>query len=155
MSKPTFLFIPGAFHLPIIYDSIRARLKAHGYESTAIPLPSVGGKPPIDDMSEDISAIRSAVAALVDQGKEVVLVSHSYSGFPVGDALEGFGNPEREKKNLEGGIIRIVLMSAGICPEGFQLGKKGDVSFMPPFLKCDVEVMNAPSGLSLHRSCRD
>jgi pimeloyl-ACP methyl ester carboxylesterase len=143
MSKPTFLFIPGAFHRPIIYDSIRARLSTHGYESTAVPLPSVGANPPTDDMSDDVYAIRSAAGTLLTQGKEVILVTHSYGGFPVGEALEGLGGRGRDQKNLQGGIIRLVYIAAGVLPESGQLGQRGDASLLPPFLKCDVEVMKA------------
>lgn len=140
MSKPTFVFVPGGSHLPQVYDGVRAGLSAHAYDSIAVPLPSVGGKPPTEDFSKDVAATRDAVRVLVEQEKDVVVVLHSYSGIPGGEALESLGKKGREANGLKGGVVRLVYITAAIVPEGFQAGPRGDVSFMAPFMECDLEV---------------
>lgn len=64
--------------------------------------------------------LRDCVSELVGQGKEVVLVSHSYTGMPAAEALFGLGKEDHERKGLLGGVVRMVLIMAFVRPEGFQ-----------------------------------
>lgn len=140
MSKPTFVFVPGAWHTPAVYGGVIASLKTYGYPSVKVDLPSVGGAPPTYDFTEDVAAIKDAVTKLVEDGKHVVLVAHSYSGLPVGELPKELGSIERESKQLPGGVIRLVFIMAAIVPEGFQVAPRNDVSTLYPFMKVDLEV---------------
>jgi hypothetical protein len=46
-------------------------------------------------LQRDVPIIRDSIAELVSNGKEVVLVVHSYAGFPGGEARKGLGKKER------------------------------------------------------------
>ena len=88
---------------------------------------------------------------LVDQGREVVVVMHSYSGLPGGEALKGFGKKERQ--GLEGGVILLVFVMAWIVPVGFQILPKGTPLTKFVFLDNDVEVSltTTPKNFPLHK----
>ena len=141
MSKPTFFCVPGGSCTPEYYGPIRKGLLAHGYSSVAIDLPSVGAKPAKYDFTEDVEAVREGVTKLVESDEEVVVILHSYAGFPGGQALEGLGKAEREKQGLKGGVIRLVYIMSWIVPEGFQGLERGDTSKFMPFQMIDLEVL--------------
>ena len=96
-------------------------LNAHGYPTVGLPLPSVGAIPPNPDFTEDVKSIRNCLVQLVEnEEKEVILVTHSYTGIPGAEAPAGLGKKEREEKGLKGGVIRIVFIMAFAMLEGFQ-----------------------------------
>ncbi len=138
MSKPTFVLVHGAFHTSAVYDGLRMNLAAHGYPSVAVSLPSVGANPPHYDFAGDVAAIRDAVTQLVEQGRNVVVVMHSYSGLPGGEALKGLG--KKERAGLRGGLLRLVFVMAWIVPAGFQLAPRNTPLTKFSFLNCDIEV---------------
>lgn len=80
MEKPTFVFIHGIFHTASCYDSLITFLEPHGYECVAITHPSVGCKPVVHDFTNDVDFIRKKVQSLSDEGKEIIVVMHSYGG---------------------------------------------------------------------------
>ena len=92
------------------------------------------------DFTEDVKTIRSAVEELV-QEKDVIVVMHSYSGIPGGQALEGLDKQSCEEKGMKGGVVRLVYMMAFIVPEGFQHSPKGTRDNMIPSMKTDFKVI--------------
>lgn len=120
MSKPTIVLVPGAWHQPVIYDETMMTLEGYGYPTVALALPSVGAKPPHKNFDGDVKVIRDSLMTLVEgEGKDVVLVTHSYSGLPGNEASIGLGKKERLLKGLKGGVIRLVFIQALAMPEGF------------------------------------
>ena len=71
-------------------------------------------------MRDDIAAIRSTIADLVDQGKDVMLVLHSAGGFLGSNAAEGLDVQTRQKTGLKGGVAKIVFLTGAVFPEGFK-----------------------------------
>ncbi|CAG8951246.1 hypothetical protein HYFRA_00007994 [Hymenoscyphus fraxineus] len=117
MSKPTFVLVP----------------------VIGVALPSVGATPPHTDFKEDVAAIRKCLTGLISDYKDIVLVVHSYSGLPGGEAPIGLGKIEREAKGLKGGVIRYVVINKLATPAGFQPTPKGDFSQFPEWLEFDDE----------------
>ena len=140
MSKPTIVMVPGAWHKPKIYSGVVASLSKHGYPTVSLDLPSAGAQPPQQDFNGDVAAIRDCLTELVLNNEDVVLVVHSYTGLPGGEAPKGLGKKERETKGLKGGVIRYVVINGFATPAGFQPAVKGDYSQMPEWMKLDVEV---------------
>jgi pimeloyl-ACP methyl ester carboxylesterase len=121
-AKPAFVFVPGAWHTPEGYRKVRAILEGKGYTTFAVSLPSVGGNPVVPNSSQDIAAVKTVLADLIEkQGKEVVVVAHSYGGVPGSEAVQGLGRPERAAANADGGVIRIVYIASGIPQAGQSL----------------------------------
>ncbi|KAF2813698.1 alpha/beta-hydrolase [Mytilinidion resinicola] len=89
-TKPSIILIPGAWHRPVIYAAVEVLLLEAGYSDVcALQLPSAGGDPVPETRVQDIAIIRSAVTERLQQGKDVVIVAHSYAGTPAGEAVQG------------------------------------------------------------------
>lgn len=69
---------------------LRDILHREGYQTESIQLPSVGSTDPANEsVTKDVQAIREKMLLpLIDQGKEVVLLMHSYGGCPGGAAAK-------------------------------------------------------------------
>lgn len=82
-------------------------------------------------MKDDIAAIRSFIVDLINEGKDIVLVLHSASGFLGSNAAEGLDMKTRQKTGLKGGVSKIVFIAGAVFPKGFK--------HVPlPFFVCDV-----------------
>jgi hypothetical protein len=138
--KPTILFLPCAWHTTAYYTPVRTTLSTYGYSTAAIALPSLNPHTNIYDFSEDVKVIKNAVTNLVDEGKDIILVCHSYSGLPGPEALRGLGKLERQKNGKKGGVTRLVFVMAIMLPEGKGTAPYGDVSVIPPHVVYDKEV---------------
>lgn len=131
---------------PGIYSGVSAILIKLGFPTLDLSLPSVGATPPIESFSEDVSAIRKCLTELVSNEKEIVLVVHSYSGLPSGEAPVSLGKKEREAKGLKGGVMRYVVINGFATPAGFQATPKGTFSQFPEWMKFDHEMRNQHGG---------
>ena len=140
MSKPVFVLLNGAWHTPKCWSLLTSELTEAGFESLTPALPSSSSNPPTPDWSADVELIRKTVSELVDEGRDVVVVMHSFSGMTGGTALHGLGKAERVKEKKAGGVIRLVYVVAFLVPEGFQHSPKGTRDNMVPEMKTDFEV---------------
>ncbi|KAE8315396.1 Alpha/beta hydrolase fold-1 [Aspergillus transmontanensis] len=113
-SKPSIIIVPGSFSLPEFYDAVTDRVASKGYEIKAIRLRSTEKLQQPATMYDDAAAIASEVAALVDQGKEVILVAHSYGGVPASESIKGLAKTEGSGK--VGGIVNLAYLTA-VVPE--------------------------------------
>ena len=141
MSKPTFVCIHGAWHSPECFEPIKSIFSDRGYECVCPALPSAGGKKYSldEDFTGDLNAIREPILKLV-KDTDVVVIVHSYSGLPGGQALEGLDKDSCKAKALEGGVIRLIYINAFLVPEGFQHSPKGTRENMIPIMQTDFEV---------------
>jgi pimeloyl-ACP methyl ester carboxylesterase len=139
MTKPTILIVPGSFCPAYVYDPMVKDIQSHGYDVQAIDLRSVGG-PEVSgiQMSDDATHIASFIKPLVDAGKEVVLVAHSYGGTPGTESVKGFAKQEGKP----GGVTAIVYMTCVVPAVGATanetLANPGEESGLPPFVAVDV-----------------
>ncbi len=122
-SKPTFLFVPGAWHLPAYFDPLIAYCSAHGYPSVAVTLPAVNSSPAVTSLQPDVDTVAAALAALLNGGSDVVVVMHSYGGMVGTDAV---GRAVKELADADGNygsntfarIRRLVYVAARVPLEG-------------------------------------
>ncbi|KAH9204328.1 Alpha/beta hydrolase fold-1 [Leptodontidium sp. 2 PMI_412] len=122
--QPTILFVPGAWHFPAGFDGVRELLKPLGYATEAVTLPSIGAEPPTKTLADDSAHTRATIEKLVDAGKKVVVVTHSYGGVVGSCAVEDLGFAQRKAASKEGGVINFVYLSAFALPKGMNF--KGD-----------------------------
>lgn len=91
MAKPSIVIVPGSFATPGLYQDCVLALRAKGFPALEVFLPTtqkrVGLEPAT--MQEDAAKIKSVAEALIAQGKEVVVVCHSYGGCPTTEGLVG------------------------------------------------------------------
>ncbi|KAF2198935.1 hypothetical protein GQ43DRAFT_377460, partial [Delitschia confertaspora ATCC 74209] len=96
INKSTFAFVPGAWNSPSCYDSTISCLSSSSYRpSVNIPLPSIETNPQTHGFTEDVNHLRQMVTELVNQNKDVILVTHSYSGLPGAKAVHNLFKPFR------------------------------------------------------------
>ncbi|KAH7190191.1 Alpha/beta hydrolase fold-1 [Fusarium oxysporum] len=116
--KPTIVFAPGAWHSPDSFRLVRNALQAKGWETDAVTYPSVGAEPPTYGIADDATALRNILEPLADQGKQIVLVVHSYGGLVGAQAVRGLGYKQRQKEGRAGGIITFLYLTAFVTPAG-------------------------------------
>lgn len=117
--KPYIALVPGAWHSPVHYQELLNLFEKAGYPTKSIQLPSVGSADPNkESVAGDAAAIReNLLLPLIDNGKDVVLVMHSYGGCPGAAAAKGLSKVERKNN----GVIGLVFVAAFLAREGDSL----------------------------------
>jgi hypothetical protein len=122
MTKPTLIFTPGAWHSPEVFETVISKLEAVGYKCIALSLIATGHEPAVTSLQPDIAAIHGAVFKEIhENGNDIMMVPHSWSGTVVGGALDGLSKAERERKGEKGGVVKLAYISAFVPPEGVGL----------------------------------
>ncbi|KAI0850319.1 alpha/beta-hydrolase [Daldinia vernicosa] len=118
-SRPTLLLLHGAFHIPDSYNKFTRALRAAGFEVHVPRLPSMNGsRPPNTDLATDSELVRSYATSLVEAGRDVAVLMHSYGGQVGTNSLYGLSKSVRSANGLPGGISHLIYMSAFALPEG-------------------------------------
>lgn len=118
MSKPTIVLVPGAWHnAERTYSTIKERLSNESYPSIAVELPTVGAEPPTMTVDDDVKALHDVMLPLFDEGKEVILVAHSYGGIPATVSTKDHSIGERKKQGKVGGIKHVIFLTAFAIPK--------------------------------------
>ncbi|KAH7370556.1 Alpha/beta hydrolase fold-1 [Rhexocercosporidium sp. MPI-PUGE-AT-0058] len=121
-SKPTIVIAPGAWQLPVGFSGFVSLLRGAGYATELVGYPSVGGTgSPLPGLAEDVAATRAALKKVLDEGKQALLLCHSYGGVVGSCAVEGYSSIKREKEGKKGGVKLVVYMSAFMIPKGKSL----------------------------------
>ena len=114
----TFIFVPGFWEGPQAWDGIR-RILSPRYETHAPVFLSTGhsirsGPPVWPTVMDDVAAVQQCIASVVNQGKSVIVVSHSGGGIVGSAAVEGLTKGEREAAGKPGGVVRSAFIAAPI-----------------------------------------
>lgn len=72
--------------------------------------------------SDDAQCVSTAVEALVNKGKEAILVAHFAGAAVASQAVKGLALAARKDKGLEGGISKLVFLAGSLAPEGVTIG---------------------------------
>lgn len=161
MSKPSILLIPGSFGLPEFYDPVVDAVAAKGYEIRALHYPSVGLKSgpvgPPTSMYDDAKFIAGEVEKLADEGKDVILIAHSYGGVPMTECTKGLSKEERAKQGKKGGIVSLAYMTALVPGVGMSaMSLLGDVPEEQKLeLKIDVRTLSLYSHILVNGAIGD
>ncbi|KAJ9314200.1 hypothetical protein DTO271D3_5429 [Paecilomyces variotii] len=119
--KPVFVFIPGACHMPEVFNPLRQLMSQQELDSEAVALPSVGAEPPNKSLTDDVSHVRSVLQQLAEEGRLLVVVAHSYGGLVGAGAVQGLEYVQRSQSGQTGGVIMLVYMTALVAPSGNSL----------------------------------
>ena len=145
--KTALLLAPASFTPPATYDIAVDKLKAQGYEVHVVNMPSVSRKEPTPDMHDDSAAIGAELDKLVEQGKDILVISHSYSGIPVSEGVKGFSKEIRAEKGKKGGVIGILYTTALVVKEGQSAADLLGQGPPANFIKVDVTIHTNPGKL--------
>lgn len=95
-------------------------LQRMGFAAEAHTLRSVGN--PAAGVADDAAHMLAVMRPLLDAGKDVVLVAHSYAGFPATSAISGLDKRSRRAKNgsqtAGGGVLGIIFLAAFVPVQG-------------------------------------
>ncbi|KAL4952039.1 alpha/beta-hydrolase [Aspergillus filifer] len=130
MTKPTILLMPGAWHDGSIYNPLAEILRSKGFEAEPITLPSLGVSP-TTSAYDDATFIRDRyLNPLIGEGKEIIIVAHSYAGVPGTECVKGFAKKDLASQGQEGGVVGIIYIAASLVPKGWSvermIGKRLD-----------------------------
>lgn len=118
-SNPTLIFCPGAWYPPTAFEPLAAHFPDHTTHTVAFP--SIQQATSVQDLQPDINTLRALVEQEASAGKDVVIISHSWSGLPVNSALDGLSKTERQAAGETGGVAKLVFISAFIPDIGESL----------------------------------
>ncbi|KAK2612528.1 hypothetical protein QQS21_001466 [Conoideocrella luteorostrata] len=122
--RPTIALITGAWQHPDVYEPLRRALAKKGYESVCQSPPSTCLPHGDTDLNADIAFVHNTILKpLVDSGKEVITVMHSFGGVYGGGAVKGLSKTEVSSAGRRGGIIALVYVSTACIPTGTTLLK--------------------------------
>lgn len=121
-TKPVFVLTAGFWHTGKSYAPLTDRLQQSGYEAVALTHPSTGPEK-IEEVTvdDDVQHLRNEILKWTEQGREVVVIAHSYGGIPGQAAPQGLSRQDYEKQGKKGGVIGLIFLSAFIIPYGVQL----------------------------------
>ncbi|KAK3116867.1 hypothetical protein LTR53_002307 [Teratosphaeriaceae sp. CCFEE 6253] len=145
---PSIILIPGSFSPANFYYGIVKSLMQAGYEAVVYDLPSASRKPPARaaTLVEDAAFFHREAEKLAGQGKEVVLVPHSYGGLVASECVKGLSRVERDAANEVGCVSKIIWLMCVIPPEGSSLQAVLG-TLVPDFIKFDGDFMyHEPTG---------
>ncbi|KFY34406.1 hypothetical protein V494_06801 [Pseudogymnoascus sp. VKM F-4513 (FW-928)] len=136
---PTLVFVPGSWHKPTCYDKIIKQLEEqYKLKCVRVTLPSTSGNPEAT-FKNDLDAAQDAISSETTQGRNVVVIAHSYGGLVGNSAIKGFAKPRdtvsRNSTSLstsdesqsanKGFVIGLILIASGFTFTG--------LAFMDPF----------------------
>ncbi|KAK2865367.1 hypothetical protein FQN49_003643 [Arthroderma sp. PD_2] len=120
MSKPTIALVPGAWHTPAHYQDFLGEIEKAGYPTACLQLPSVDSSAPNDETVASNAAVvrEKLLLPLLDDGKNVILVMHSFGGCVGSVAAAGLSKKDR---GSSGGVVGLIYIAAFLAKEGLSL----------------------------------
>ncbi|KAL2003098.1 hypothetical protein VTN02DRAFT_5042 [Thermoascus thermophilus] len=114
-SKPTLIFVHGAFHGPECFKPLVQLLRNAGFPCVDdFSFPGTGNSS-TSGLEEDAQALRSVVLKVLEEGNNCLLVVHSYGGIPAAQGLGGLGKRDRGEQPA---VLKIVYLTACILEKG-------------------------------------
>ena len=119
-SKPTIVLVPGAWYSPQHYAPLLHEFSKAGYTVVSQQLPSVNPAVPTSaSVANDTMFIRhQLLIPLLEGGKEVLLITHSYGSVPGAAAAAGLSRQQRQAQGSEGGLLGLVVIAGLLIGQG-------------------------------------
>lgn len=108
--KPHIFVIPGAYHPGSTFNLFIQSLEAAGFSAETTTNRSAGNAG--ITVQDDVTHVQSILIPQMDEGKEIVVVAHSYGGVVGSGVIAGLDKRDREARGLKGGIIGIICIAA-------------------------------------------
>lgn len=125
---PTLVLVHGSWHQANCYDKI-VKLLQPKLKCIAVSLPSMANNPEAT-FKDDMDTVSAAIADETSNGRNVIVVAHSYGGMPANSAIKGFAKPkdlstDSAQSSDKGYVVGLILIASGFALAG--------LSFMDPF----------------------
>ncbi|KAI3329063.1 alpha/beta-hydrolase [Xylariaceae sp. AK1471] len=131
---PLVVLVPGAFGTPAGFDKLVPHLgRLQTYPGA---YPSCNPSDPMAVTSlGDIAVLRNNVLLpLLEQGKDVVILAHSYGGVVAGGAAKDLDKDTRKAQGYDSAVIGLIYVAGNITLEGETLLQAVGGAY-PPFIK--------------------
>ncbi|GJP92820.1 hypothetical protein CBS63078_2350 [Aspergillus niger] len=136
---PIIVIVPGAFGTPQGFEKLLPHLTEAGYATHPGSYPSCNPSDPANVSSpQDIAHLRDNVLLplLNEEGKDVVIIAHSYGGVVAGGAARGLAKGTRTAQGQSTGVIGLIYVVGNITLDGESLFNAVGGAY-PPFIKVD------------------
>ncbi|GCB17156.1 pyrethroid hydrolase [Aspergillus awamori] len=136
---PIIVIVPGAFGTPQGFEKLLPHLTEAGYATHPGSYPSCNPSDPANVSSpQDIAHLRDNVLLplLNEEGKDVVIIAHSYGGVVAGGAARGLAKGTRTTQGQSTGVIGLIYVVGNITLDGESLFNAVGGAY-PPFIKVD------------------
>src|SRR5262245_16102923 len=100
--KPHIFIIPGAFHPGSVFNLFIKSLEAAGFSAETTTNRSLGNAG--ITVQDDVTHVQSLITPHIEEGKDVVVVAHSYGGIVGAGVIAGLDKRGREARGLKGGV---------------------------------------------------
>ncbi|KAI1752766.1 Alpha/beta hydrolase fold-1 [Xylaria castorea] len=150
-SQPVIVLIHGAWHLPDVCNKVKPRLEAAGYEVYAPRLPTVVGPEPVNySWRVDVAVVHDLVIPLFNEGRQAVIVGHSYGGIVATASVEGQSIADRQSRGLQGGFSAVFYICAfPIAQRGDSLRSTGNGKYSEWVTSAEPFDKNTPSSVKV------
>ena len=148
---PIIVIVPGAFGTPEGFDKLLPYLTDAGYTTHPGSYPSCNPSDPTQvSSSQDIAHLRNNVLLplLNENGRDVVIIAHSYGGVVAGGAAKELAKETRAAQGQSTGVVGLIYVVGNITLEGESLFQAVGGAY-PPFIKVDKVWHN------LHNCCHN
>jgi pimeloyl-ACP methyl ester carboxylesterase len=117
--KPVFVFVPGSWHGPEVWEKVSSLLREQGYKSVSITLPTTSGSSSAS-FGDDVKATQAALQVETSQGRNVIVVVHSYGGVVGESAMKGFTRPKDAAalSTNTGYVVGLIVIASGFAQSG-------------------------------------
>lgn len=113
ITRPSIVLVHGGFLSREFLLPLEKFLKTHRYVVSMSSLPSCDVVPATKDWSLDVRHVKGRIDHEVSQGKEVVVVAHSYGAAVVCEAMRGV--PVKVAgRGIMGGVIKLAFIAGWI-----------------------------------------
>ncbi|KAM0185796.1 hypothetical protein ACHAPA_011964 [Fusarium lateritium] len=123
--SPTIFIIPGIYEGPGVFKPLADAVATRGFRTVTSSIRSTGTTPPNNPtMDDDVAGIRQDLVSVVEEAGEdgVITIMHSAGGFIGSAALKDLTQKARDANGKPGGVKKIIFITAGVQPEGFEQG---------------------------------
>ena len=136
-SKPVYVFVGGVSHTPAFFEDMIKHMATLGYDSTAVAFPTCGENTANAKQWDEVVAVQRVISRFLDQDRDVVLVLHSYGGWPGSRAVKGLDKETRVRNGKFTGVVEVVFLAAFLLPDNAPMAQ---YSYLPPWLTVEVGV---------------
>ncbi|KAL6918265.1 hypothetical protein FSST1_009760 [Fusarium sambucinum] len=112
--SPTIVAVPGAWHVAESFAPVEKIFTARSYDFVSQTAPGVLVKNAFESTAEkDAESLRTNVLLpLIEDGKDVAVMMHSYGGVYGSQAVKCLSKRERQKAGKKGGVTALIYVSA-------------------------------------------
>ncbi|TFB04656.1 hypothetical protein CCMA1212_003285 [Trichoderma ghanense] len=111
---PTIVGVTGMWHPASCFEDLSAAFREKGYPFVSQDAPGILNEDPLNStVDKDSESLRQNILLpLLAEGRDVVLLMHSYGGIYGSAAVDGLSVRERKKAGLKGGVTGLIYVTA-------------------------------------------